>query len=251
MTRIDETMIEDDVDSAFHRFTFWVPEDYKKKVLKALSKEKCPKAPMYALPEKVKRLGIDRNGYVVFPNICYDLYDEASFARRAAINLLEEFGFSDEFMPQEPDDLCQNSMWNTFVQNLIDMPLLNKEVSDIGDPLKKADPSFLKAQLDKIDFLKGAREIKNWGEGKDGQILFGSGSDTYALNNSKLEKVGPPGPTIERLSENDSSHSNEMVIKTLMSELRNTLLHEFEYNFKELEELKQQHRLPELKDEIN
>lgn len=51
--------------------------------------------------------------------------------------------------------------------------------------------------MDKIMFWKDVPEIKTWGEGKNGQILFGSGNDTYALNEDKLEKVEPLESTVK------------------------------------------------------
>ena len=179
-----------------------IPETYMQMILSAISREKCPKAACYDIPEKFKdfRHHHSESG---------DALNETIYLQRlSAMNLLDALGFTDDVRdvidvsgekPPKPQadkmdagdgkNIMNENCWQLYVWSLQALPPVSK---DMIDSSQKADPSFLKAQLDKIDFLKGAKEIKNWGEGKDGQILFGSGKDTYALNDCKFEKVYNP-----------------------------------------------------------
>ena len=217
-----------------------IPENLKKMFLTAISREKCPLAGCYNIPDKFKSFRHDLE--------VKDSEDETIYLMRlSAMILLEELGFTDDIrssatsdgyiladVPPKPQsdkmdagdskNIMNNICWKNYVQSLNAMPLLSKDVPNVGDPLKKVDPGFWETQLDKMKFWKGSQEIKSWGDGKDGQILFGSGNDTYALNDSKFEKVAPPDPTITSVSDNDTPSSDNLLgpmtkVREILSQL--------------------------------
>ena len=225
ISHFDPTIIEENIEVEFSRITNReIPVDYKMKILNALSIEKCPCAVMYLLPMDIRELS-HKDSYGRWDQ------DATYLARMGAIGLLEEFGLKDDMRntmrfidgyrvppkPLIPEDFNDVIMWDNYVRSLNFLPLLNKDVPDAGESLKKAEPGFWKGQLDKLDFLKGAREIKVWGEGKDGQILFGSGKNTYALNDSKFEKV------TSSLNSNDA-FATEEIARKVTDEIQNLLM---------------------------
>ena len=217
-----------------------MPEAYKEMIFNALSREKCPQFIIYNIPDKIKN-NIETEFFGV-----EDFADQTKYAIRVGIlNLLDDLGFTDKMrkpvngqVPPRPktdnidasDDknITNEICWTNYVQSLDAIPLLYKGVLDVSDPLKEVDPSFWKAQFDKVKFWKGAQEIKSWGDGKDGQILFGSGNDTYVLNDSKFEKVTPPNPSITSVSENKGVLLDDAEYIKFKDAFRKTLLHKWD-----------------------
>ncbi len=181
-----------------------IPADYKQKIMNAISKERCPNALVYDIPD-FSTFMYQRGNHETAEVKRKLIY----FGRMAGLNLLEEFGLTDDMrkpirvddnapsqIPVKPhvgniDDNDENSImndkcWHNFISSVQLLPLIEGPEKNA---LVSALSSTWEAQKEKLNFWEGAEEIKTWGEGKEGQILFGSGYDTYALNHNKFERV--------------------------------------------------------------
>lgn len=176
------------------------PKDFKEKLQTIFSKKMCPEV-IYADISQIQEKAEERAQY--------DIEAEVKYLRRVVgMNLLDVFGFfairtAPGLKPNpsskredwgEADSIMNNNTWHEFMCDLKEVPLLEKAPTS---ELKQDFINIWNAEMDKIMFWKDVPEIKTWGEGKNGQILFGSGNDTYALNEDKLEKVEPLESTVK------------------------------------------------------
>ena len=197
------------VNKMFHMMILEpMPKDYKKKLITAFSKEKCPKARIYDFTDEDKKLGKKLDNSIVFTEWLY-------MSRLVSMNLLDEFGFSDDTrmkigadptaLPPDPgklpikpkgdekdankaDSILNDKCWYDYVQSLNALPKLELDTTTVGGAIGGAIKGEFDAAVDKLKFWKGAAERGTWGDGKNGQILFGSGNDTYYLG-EKIEKM--------------------------------------------------------------
>lgn len=204
-----------------------VPAEFKEKMTKAFSYEKCKNSRYYnfsTIPKNVKLLkyssiSIDKE---------YSEYDRTYLKRLVTMNLLEEFGFKDDLRkeiditvgtgaaaqtvkkkPEKPktdklanfnripaDHILDTDCWKNYVNSLSAIPPLGKADTTIGAAIKNAAG----AALDNLMFWKGLGERSTWSAGSNGKIMFAIGKDTYALN-----KPGAPGGTALVSKENTMS----------------------------------------------
>ena len=132
-------------------------------------------------------------------------------------------------MPPTPTaaNVMAPGVWSNYVTSLNGLPPLGKDLSTVGSVLANAVTSSAAAQLDKLKFWQGALERKTWGEGKDGQILFASGTtDTYAMQNANFERVETLEPTVTSLSyaSDGLSGREKFSIAAFLLKLREVLL---------------------------
>ena len=192
-------MTEKDLDTALTAFEFTPPKDYKKKVLDAISKSNCPKFVVYDLKllgEKYKDLktGVSVNADHI-----------KACKRQACLNLVEGLKL-DKFRanaansqqpPEKPtfeNILKDADAWTPYVNSLTSASELKKKDkpslgSVVGDPLKKA---FTDIGKDVKGFKKAYQELYSWTDGNKGQILIGTGDNTYAVkgrnNNATIDQ---------------------------------------------------------------
>lgn len=172
------------------------PKDFKEKLQAIFSKKMCPEV-IYADVSKARQKAEANETYDVNKSL------ELKYLRRVVgINVLDVFGFlairtAPDLLPtpsskradwENGNSIMNDQTWSNFANNLKEVPLLEKAPTS---ELKQDFINIWNAEKDKIMFWKDVPEIKTWGEGKNGQILFGSGNDTYALNENRLEKVDP------------------------------------------------------------
>ena len=230
-------LTKQDVDKEFGHFIMrQMPKDYKKKVLTAFSKAKS----IFEFSDEDKEL----NGLMELPD------DAIKYMRRQVVmNLLEEFGFKDDMrrpiqidgnilpsVPAKPDgdnmdegngnSIMNDECWENYVKSLSGVPPLGKDLTAVGGALLNAVSSGLEAEKNKLMFWKGAAEIKTWGEGKNGQILFGSGKDTYALKDNQFEIVETLKPSFTSLSDASDGLDNDdkKSLQGFVDQLRTVLL---------------------------
>lgn len=212
-----------DIDKVFGSFNKTImPKDFKNKIITAFSKDKCPDLYAQFNDADFRKLGDET---------IYNL-EQGKINRLVAINLLEEFGFKDNtrkggVAKPTAANVMAPDVWSHYVTSLNGLPPLGKDLSTVGSALANAVTSSAAAQLDKLKFWQGALERKTWGEGKDGQILFASGTtDTYALNSANFERVETLEPTVTSLSyaSDGLSGREKFSIAAFILKLREVLL---------------------------
>ena len=199
------TLTEQDIAIAFsHLKSPTIPKDYQKKVLAAFDPKKLEKVPYYTeeIDEPLKNLDskIDRE-----PTATDDVV--IKLRRLVIINLLEEFGFKNSTraklnkinmpdpkgeVPDKPtaDTVLDTIVWRKYLRSLSGVPTIDAlKKTTLGGALKDAVKGAASDQLDKIKFWKGISERKNWGDGKNGQILFTAGQDTYCMDDHGIAQV--------------------------------------------------------------
>ena len=191
-----------------------MPKDYQSHLLTAASKDKCPNARCYKFTDEEKKLA----ARIDIMNV-----NDPSFTylnRLIALNLLEEFGFTDDnrkeivcnpsfklgeiLSPKKPakpkadkmdandqENIMNELCWNNYVKSLSGIPPIS------SGSLLKSIGNYLLDGVKAKDPTAGARERKIWGEGKNGQILFGTGKTTYALENNEFKPVKGIEPNIK------------------------------------------------------
>ena len=187
-------MTEKDVDNALGAFQRTPPKDYKKLVLDAISKSKCPKFLIHdpkLLGENYKDLKTavsvkDDHIKVCKRWSCLNLIESLKLDKCRAKNAPENPTFEDI----EKADI----IWKDYVKSLTSTPELKKDDkpslgSVVGDPLKKA---FTDIGKDVKGFKKAYQELFSWSDGNKGQILIGTGDNTYAVkgrnNNATIDQ---------------------------------------------------------------
>lgn len=203
-----------------------MPKDYKKKVITAFSKQKCPNAYIYRLTDEDKKFAVEKAK-------AQGLVNDMKYMRRlVALNLLEEFGFTDATRKKvvlkpipappippapaalplkpktdtmdaaDPLNIMNSSQWENYVSSLSGVPAIGKDKTTIGETLKAATWGTIKDKFkNNIAALYYAKkEHDTWGEGKNGQILFASGKGTVALKNNQLEAVTGIAPSYKTLN---------------------------------------------------
>ena len=195
---------EQDIAIAFgHLKSTTIPEDYQKKVLAAFDPKRLEKIPYYTkeIDEPLKNLDskIDRE-----PTATDDVV--IMLRRLVIINLLKELGFVDSArrkldgqgranpdgnVPEKPTAETLNAKtWAAYVNSLSGVPPIDAlKKTTLGGALKGAVSSAWEDQKDKMKFWKGISERKTWSDGKNGQILFTAGNDTFCMAGNKDQKV--------------------------------------------------------------
>ena len=194
---------EQDIAIAFgHLKSTTIPEDYQKKVLAAFDPKKLADVPRYT---QVDEIFTDLDGE--FHGEVKASDDEVKILRRLVIiNLLEELGFVKDTrrklddqgradpkgnVPEKPtaESLDENT-WAAYVNSLSGVPPIDAlKKTTLGGALKGAVSSAWEDQKDKMKFWKGISERKTWSDGKNGQILFTAGNDTFCMAGNKDQKV--------------------------------------------------------------
>ncbi len=233
------------VNKMFHpTFSENMPKDFKKKLITAFSKEKCPNVRIYKLMEA------DKSFMTKKPLISID---EREYMKRLVImNLLDEFGFKDDTrkklgvdltakppkpgeVPVKPkadvkdankaDNIMNDECWQKYIQSLNALPKLEMDTTTIGGAILGAVKGEWDAAFDKMKFWKGLAERGTWGDGKKGQILFGSGDDTYYLGDQKIEKVTSTlRPTLTSLSADTADDKDKALLNYWMNKFREALI---------------------------
>ena len=225
--RLTHPVQKTDIDILFgHHRSNEMPNDYKKKLLNAFSKEKCPNAYCYKLSDDEKKFEAEK------PRSTVGLVNEKVYMRRlVALNLLEEFGFTDDtrkkisskplplapippappILPIKPTvdaidpnnsiNIMNNVHWSNYLDSLSGVPPIGKDLTSAGATiLKSLTDSFEEKIIDNFTLGGIFSERKTWGEGQNGQILFGSGRSTYALKNNQFDEVKGIAPTFKSMN---------------------------------------------------
>ena len=200
-------MTEKDIDSVLGSFRWTsAPKDSKKKLLDAISKSKCNKFVMYdgtaidkTLSEPVRRVG----------NLTIRTYK-----RFACLNLIEGMELdqkranaeNSQQPPEKPtmDNIFDDSVWIAFINSLNAVPELKSEdvpSPSLGGALKDAFVKPIKEGVAAMNLKNAYQEKCSWSDGNNGQILFGTGNNTYSVdgrgNNATMNKIETIQPLIK------------------------------------------------------
>ena len=210
-----------------------IPESFRKALVTAFKKEKLGDTFFY------KKITDDEKKKLDTPYGEDGLKKERkALKRKAAIILLEEMGFIDEWRRRIPDssvppivsqvnvvagnapgippapqrvkdvprktneaDLTDD-YWGEYVQSLAAVPPLTPVRWKAAEEAKK----MLFGALDNLYVWKNIKENQAWGDAKKGAILFSSDESVYHLKNNTIEEVNIPGK--ENLTETDDTVAN-------------------------------------------
>lgn len=223
-----------------------MPKDYKKKLISAFSKKKCPDLYFYNLDDAAKKLDAKINADFKA--------DKIYMKRLVTVNLLDEFGFTDDTrkevnvdltadppkmeLPKKPklDDLdaenpesiMNDTCWQNYVKSLNALPKLEFDATTVGGVISNAVKGELAAFKERVKFWKGAAERGTWGDGKKGQILFGVDEDTYCLGSTINKMDSKLSPTFNSVTEDTKGlkSKDKETLSYYMNKLR-TLLSDF------------------------
>ena len=190
---LDFSLTQDDVDKEFGFFRWKaLPDDSKKKMFTAISKEKCKELPFYSIPDNLKDLT--------------DKLEDATAstkkgARRAfCMNLLKELKLDkNRAIPQgqaqppaEPKitnlrtsnegEILHPETWKAYVDSLQAMPAIKTDSKTFGQTIKDAFLKQFTETKESIDLKKSYDEMNAWADGNPGGILFGANKNTYRIS---------------------------------------------------------------------
>jgi hypothetical protein len=213
-----------------------LPEDYQTKVLAAFDPEKLAGVPRYTfVSEDDKKLASEIKANTKDKPV-------ALLRRLVIINLLEELGFVKDTrrklddqglanpngnVPEKPTlgNLTDNA-WAAYVNSLSGVPPIDAlKKTTLGGALKDALSSAWEDQKDKMKFWKGISERKNWSDGKNGQILFTAGDDTFYMKGVEGDKVTSFEQSISNPSDanNTIGDKNKESLEGYVEKLRKAL----------------------------
>ena len=220
-------MTEKDLDTALTAFEFTPPKDYKKKVLDAISKSKCPKFLIY----DPKLLGDNYKDLKTGVSVKDDHVKACK--RQACLNLVEGLKL-DKFRanaansqqpPEKPTfEKIAGDDWTAYVNSLTSASELKKKDkpslgSVVGDPLKKA---FTDIGKDVKGFKKAYQELFSWSDGNKGQILIGTDDNTYKVKGGNNNATIDQFETKYYLTVTDAANNNNPV-KQFINKLKGVL----------------------------
>ena len=220
-------MTEKDLDNALGAFQRTPPKDYKKKVLDAISKSKCPKFLIYdpiLLGENYKDL---KTGVSVIDD------HVKACKRQACLNLIEGLKLdkcranaaNSQQPPEKPTfEKIAGDAWAPYVNSLTSASELKKDDkpslgSVVGDPLKKA---FTDIGKDVKGFKKAYQELFSWSDGNKGQILIGTDDNTYKVKGGNNNATIDQFETKYYLTVTDEANNNNPV-KQFINKLKGVL----------------------------
>ena len=186
-------MTQDDVDKEFGFFRWTsLPDDSKKKMFNAISKDKCKELPYYSIPDNLKDLKEMVRGM---------RNDTKIGARRAfCMNLLKELKLDKNRAtpqgqaqpPAEPKitnlrtsnegEILHPETWKAYVDSLQAMPAIKTDSKLLGQTIKDAFLKQFTETKDAINLKKSYDEMNAWADGNPGGILFGANKNTYRIS---------------------------------------------------------------------
>jgi hypothetical protein len=189
---LDFSLTQDDVDKEFGFFRWRaLPDDSKKKMFNAISKEKCKELPFYTTRDSLKDL----------TDKLEDVSATKKGARRAfCMNLLKELKLDKNRAtpqgqaepPAEPKitdlsssnegEILHPETWKAYVDSLQAMPAIKTDSKLLGQTIKDAFLKQFTETKETIDLKKSYDEMNAWADGNPGGILFGANKNTYRIS---------------------------------------------------------------------
>ena len=191
---LDLKITQDDVDKLFGFFRWRaLPDDFKKKMFNAISKDKCKELPFYTVSDRYKDLNVSLN------NVLTDM--RTGCHRAFCLNLLKELKLDkNRAIPQgaaqPPDEpkvtdlstanegeILHADTWKAYVDSLQAMPAIKTDSKTFGQTIKDAFlKQFTEMKESTVDLKKSYDEMNAWADGNPGGILFGANKNTYRIS---------------------------------------------------------------------
>ena len=226
-------MKQEDVNKHFSWYWTTMPKDFKKKMLKAVSKEKCPNAPVYKIRDRKKNLSSRMRS---MPNT------QKYMKRLIAMNLLEELGFTDDMRkkvngavvakpdastlsPSTEGNIMHDVTWRTYVKSLSGVPPISKATDTLGGAVKGAVKGVIDDMYETANLKKSYHEWYAWGDGKKGSILIGSADDTFELRGNEFKKVEDVlKPSLKSLNGSTLDDSEKEKVEAFVKKIKGALI---------------------------
>ena len=226
-------MKQEDVNKHFSWYWTTMPKDFKKKMLKAVSKEKCPNAPVYKIKDIKKNLSSRMRS---MPNT------QKYMKRLIAMNLLEELGFTDDMRKKvngavvaKPDastlspatagNIMHDVTWRKYVKSLSGVPPISKATDTLGGAVKGAVKGVIDDMYETANLKKSYHEWYAWGDGKKGSILIGSADDTFELRGNEFKKVEDVlKPSLKSLNGSTLDDSEKEKVEAFVKKIKGALI---------------------------
>ena len=213
------------------------PQDFKKNMNTSFSRSKCKDSPYYKFADDDPRK--DLSTQILQANHALSDDDRRYMKRLVALNLLDEFGFTNDdlrkkvgnvlppipetepYASTEDGHIMNIQTWLNFVNSLNGIPSIERDKSLIANAIEDAAQSA----WDNINVWDGIFEKLSWGEGKKGQILFGADGNTYALKDKNFSEIVPLSPKVTSLLEDDNNLSSEdkQIVTNFLNKIRTVL----------------------------
>ena len=231
-------MTQDDVDKEFGFFRWRaLPDDSKKKMFNAISKDKCKELPFYSIPDNLKNLN-DKVGKM--------RDDTKKGARRTfCMNLLKELKLDKNRAtpqgqaqpPAEPKitdlsssnegEILHPETWKAYVDSLQAMPAIKTDSKLLGQTIKDAFLKQFTETKESINLKKSYDEMNAWADGNPGGILFGANKNTYRISPTdtgnfdviKIESLKP----IETFTAAEAGKKEGKAIEAFMKKIKEEL----------------------------
>ena len=231
-------MTQDDVDKEFGFFRWRaLPDDSKKKMFNAISKDKCKELPYYSIPDNLKDLKDKVIG----------MHDDTKIGARRAfcMNLLKELKLDKNRVtpqgqaqpPAEPKitdlstanegEILHADTWKAYVDSLQAMPAIKTDSKLLGQTIKDAFLKQFTETKESIDLKKSYDEMNAWADGNPGGILFGANKNTYRISPTdtgnfdviKIESFKP----IETFTAAEAGKKEGKAIEAFMKKIKEAL----------------------------
>ena len=123
---------------------------------------------------------------------------------------------------EEPkfEDIDEDAKWTAYINSLRAVPELKSGGPTLGSTLKDSFVKPIKEGVEVLDLKEAYQEMYSWNDGNKGQILVGTGKDTYYMddkaNMRKVESfphfLAPKDNTVETPITNFLSKIKEVLL---------------------------------------
>ena len=157
-----------------------------------------------------------------------------TYKRFACLNLIEGMELdqkranaeNSQQPPEKPtiDNIFDDSVWIAFINSLNAVPELKSgDNPSLGGALKDAFVKPIKDGVAAMNLKKAYQEKRSWSDGNNGQILFGTGNNTYSVdgrgNNATMNKIETIQPLI-KVEDNTAVNEITTFLKKIKGVLR-------------------------------
>ena len=123
---------------------------------------------------------------------------------------------------EEPkfEDIDEDAKWTAYINSLHAVPELKSGGPTLGSTLKDSFVKPIKEGVTVLDLKEAYQEMYSWNDGNKGQILVGTGNDTYYMDDkAKMCKV-----KISPLFFSPKEDTDETSVTTFLNKIKEVLL---------------------------
>lgn len=217
---------------------YWrtMPKDFKKHMLKAISKDAIADSIIYNFPPDAQKLkNLEWIGTHTAPK---------HLRRLILFNLLSNLGFTKETRKKvnnedipDPDtasmknevrnSLLNQHYWDCYIESLNGVPPIEKDSKTLGATIQSSLMKPLQdIGSDARDIKNTFKELQSWGDGKKGTILFGANEKTYEIGDKTFKEVEGLEPNLAYLTPEMTTLSKrqQMKLARFVNKLKKTII---------------------------